>query len=73
MTVEVEKYNPFQRKRLLIKPGITGVWQASGRSDISFEQWVKMDLFYIENWSLWLDLQIIFKTIVVVFKRKGAY
>ncbi len=70
---EVEKYNNFQRRRLGVKPGITGMWQVSGRSDITFDEWVKLDAFYIENWSLWLDLQIFLKTIWVVIKGRGAY
>jgi len=70
---EVVRYNKFQRRRLGVKPGITGLWQVSGRSDISFDEWVKLDAFYIEHWSLWLDFQIILKTIWVVMKGRGAY
>ncbi|MEX1365493.1 MAG: sugar transferase [Nannocystaceae bacterium] len=69
---EVEQYKPWQRRRLSVKPGITGPWQISGRNEISFEQWMEMDLAYIDNWSLWLDLKIIFLTIPVVLMKKGA-
>jgi len=69
---EVEKYQPWQRRRLSVKPGITGPWQVSGRNEISFEEWMRMDLEYIDNWSLWLDLRIIFMTIPVVLIHKGA-
>jgi len=70
---EVARYNKFQRRRLGVKPGITGLWQVSGRSDISFDEWVRLDAYYIEHWSLWLDFQIILKTIWVVLKGRGAY
>ncbi|MFA6493015.1 MAG: sugar transferase [Patescibacteria group bacterium] len=70
---EVEKYNKFQRSRLGVKPGITGMWQVSGRSDLSFDEWVKLDAYYIEHWSLWLDFQILVKTFWVVIKGHGAY
>lgn len=70
---EVAQYDRLQRRRLTIKPGITGPWQVSGRSDVSFEEWVRLDLYYIQNWSLLLDLTILLKTIVVVLTRRGAY
>lgn len=70
---EVIKYNSWHKKRLHINPGITGLWQVSGRSDISFEEMVKLDIFYIENWSLWLDIKILIKTILVVLLARGAY
>lgn len=70
---EVAKYNHFQRRRLGVKPGITGLWQVSGRSDLTFDEWVNLDAFYIEHWSLWLDFQIFLKTIWVVLKGRGAY
>lgn len=73
MPEEVAKYNNWQKKRLGIKPGITGLWQVSGRSELSFEEWVKLDSYYIENWSLWLDFQIFLKTIWVVLRGFGAY
>lgn len=70
---EVALYEEWQRGRLAIKPGLTGLWQVRGRSDISFEEGVLMDLYYIENWSLRLYLQILFRTIPAVLFSKGAY
>lgn len=65
---EVSKYKDHQRRVLAIKPGITGMAQISGRSDLSFDEEVRLDLSYIQNWSLWQDIVIIFKTVgVVVF------
>lgn len=67
---EVEKYRPHHKRVLEIKPGVTGMAQISGRSDLNFEQEVKLDTWYIENWSLWLDVKILLKTIgVVLFPR----
>ena len=69
---EVKQYKPEWRKRLNMKPGITGLWQISGRNDIvNFEDWVALDLQYIDNWSLKLDLMIIFKTIPHMFRGSG--
>ena len=74
MPIEVARYTREERKRIGgVKPGITGLWQVSGRSDISFDEWVRLDAYYIENWSLWLDLTIIVKTIRVILFKKGAY
>jgi lipopolysaccharide/colanic/teichoic acid biosynthesis glycosyltransferase len=58
---------------MTVHPGITGLWQVSGRSDVSYEERVSLDMYYIRNWSIWLDLQILFQTIPVVLRRKGAY
>ncbi|MFN7965648.1 MAG: sugar transferase [Acidobacteriota bacterium] len=69
---EVELYERWQRRRLSMKPGITCLWQVSGRNDIDFETWMKLDMEYIDNWSLILDLKILFKTIPVVLLAKGA-
>ncbi len=55
-----------------MKPGITGLWQVSGRNNINFDEWMKMDLEYIDNWSIWLDLKILLKTIPIVLSGKGA-
>jgi exopolysaccharide biosynthesis polyprenyl glycosylphosphotransferase len=60
-------------QRLAVPPGITGVWQVSGRSDISFGEMLRLDLDYIDNWSFQVDLRILWRTLIVVFKRKGAY
>jgi exopolysaccharide biosynthesis polyprenyl glycosylphosphotransferase len=69
---EVRQYQRWQRRRLSIKPGITCTWQVSGRSDISFDRWMELDLEYIDNWSLWHDLKICFRTIPAVFSGRGA-
>jgi len=69
---EVDKYKEYHRQLLTIKPGVTGMAQVAGRSDLDFEDEYRLDVYYIENWSLWLDIQIIFKTIKVLFgKRKN--
>lgn len=69
---EVAQYKPWQRRRLSVKPGITGMWQVSGRNQVDFDEWMELDLAYIDNWSLWLDLKILLKTIPVVLFSKGA-
>jgi lipopolysaccharide/colanic/teichoic acid biosynthesis glycosyltransferase len=61
------------RRRLLVRPGITGLWQVSGRSDLSWDETVRLDLYYVDNWSLTYDLSILWRTIWVVLRRKGAY
>jgi len=70
---EVESYQLWHRKRLDMKPGITGLWQVSGRNRLSFEEMVRMDLYYIENWSLLLDLKIILQTLPVMWRGEDAY
>lgn len=70
---EVAKYNAWQKKRLRVRPGITGPWQVSGRSQLPFADMVRLDIYYIENWSLWLDLKILLRTIPVVITARGAY
>ena len=70
---EAEKYADHVRRRLVVKPGITGLWQVSGRSDLSWEESVRLDLRYVENWSFALDLQILWKTISVLIRGSGAY
>jgi exopolysaccharide biosynthesis polyprenyl glycosylphosphotransferase len=70
---EVRQYQRWQRRRLSVKPGITCTWQVSGRSDISFDQWMKLDLDYIDHWSLWRDVQICFQTIPAVLTSRGAH
>ncbi|MCK5399886.1 sugar transferase, partial [bacterium] len=69
----VEKYKPIYRCRLLVLPGLTGLWQVSGRSELSFDDMVKLDIFYVEHWSMWLDIKIILKTIPAILSSKGAY
>ncbi len=70
---EVEKYEPWHLRRLRVRPGITGVWQVSGRSNVAFDEAVRMDLFYIENWSLGYDFYLLAKTVLAVIGREGAY
>ncbi|GAA3402950.1 sugar transferase [Paenibacillus hodogayensis] len=70
---EVEQYTDYQWRRFDVRPGITGLWQVSGRSDLPFEEWVKLDIYYIERWSLGLEFRILLKTLPVVLKGEGAY
>jgi exopolysaccharide biosynthesis polyprenyl glycosylphosphotransferase len=70
---EVEKYDQWDINLLTVRPGITGPWQVSGRSDISYEERVQIDMYYVRNWSIWLDLQILVQTIPAVLKSDGAY
>jgi exopolysaccharide biosynthesis polyprenyl glycosylphosphotransferase len=70
---DYERLDELHRKRYLVLPGLTGLWQVSGRSDLSFDELVRLDFYYIETWSIWLDLTIIARTIPVVLARKGAY
>ncbi len=69
---EVAKYEPWQRRRLSVRPGLTCVWQVSGRNQISFEEWMYLDMQYIDNWSLREDLSLIFRTVPVVLTGRGA-
>jgi exopolysaccharide biosynthesis polyprenyl glycosylphosphotransferase len=70
---EMANYNRWGINLLTVKPGITGLWQVSGRSDISYEERVRLDMHYIRNWSIWLDLQLLIRTIPAVLKSRGAY
>ena len=70
---EVEQYDEWHKRRLEVTPGLTGLWQVSGRSDLPFDEMVMLDLYYIENWSLGLDLKIILQTIPAVVSMRGAY
>jgi len=69
---EVINYETWQRRRLSMRPGLTCFWQISGRNEVGFEEWMKLDLEYIDNWSLWLDFKILLKTIPVVLFGTGA-
>ena len=69
---EVEQYNDYQRQRLLVKPGITCYWQCSGRSDLNFDEWMRLDMKYIEERSLWTDFKVLLMTVPAVLHRKGA-
>lgn len=70
---EVDRYEDWHQKRLEVSPGMTGLWQVSGRSELSFDEMVMLDIYYIENWSPWLDLWILIKTIPSVLMARGAY
>ncbi|MGD9530067.1 MAG: sugar transferase, partial [Pseudonocardia sp.] len=70
---EARGYTPEAQRRLLVKPGMTGLWQVSGRSDLSWEESVRLDLRYVENWSMALDAMILWKTIGAVVTGRGAY
>jgi exopolysaccharide biosynthesis polyprenyl glycosylphosphotransferase len=71
--VEMKNYNHWGINLLTVQPGITGLWQVSGRSDVSYEQRIRLDMQYIRNWSIWLDLQIISRTLPAMIKADGAY
>jgi lipopolysaccharide/colanic/teichoic acid biosynthesis glycosyltransferase len=73
LPAEVAQYEPDMRRRLLVKPGITGLWQVSGRNDLSWQETVQLDLRYVENWSLGYDLMILWKTPSAVARASGAY
>jgi exopolysaccharide biosynthesis polyprenyl glycosylphosphotransferase len=70
---EVALYEEWQLDRLEVRPGITGLWQVSGRSELSFEDYIRLDLFYVENWSIAYDLFILSKTIPLLVSARGAY
>lgn len=73
LTYELEHYHDWHKKRLTVKPGLTGLWQVSGRSMVPFDEMVMLDLYYIENWSLLLDIKIILRTIPVMLGGSGGY
>ncbi|WP_066039236.1 sugar transferase [Herbiconiux solani] len=73
LQAEVEQYEQHVHRRFLVKPGVTGLWQVSGRSNLSWEDTVRLDLYYVENWSITGDLVILWKTVRAVFAREGAY
>lgn len=70
---EMEKYQQLGMNLLTVKPGITGLWQVSGRSDVSYEERIRMDMYYIRNWSIWMDIQIILRTVPALLNHRGAY
>jgi lipopolysaccharide/colanic/teichoic acid biosynthesis glycosyltransferase len=71
---EAEKYGRHRLNLLTVKPGITGLWQVSGRSDLSYDERVRLDMYYIRNYSVWLDMQILFvQTVPAVIHGRGAY
>lgn len=70
---EVEHYEPWQTERLAVKPGLTCIWQVSGRSDVSFDDWVRLDIQYVRTRNLWLDIRLLLLTIPAVLTGRGAY
>ena len=70
---DYERLEPWHRRRSNVLPGMTGLWQIAGRSDLSFDDLVRLDFYYLENWSLWLDITILLKTIPAVLASRGAY
>ena len=72
-TPELAKYGDKAKLILSVQPGLSGMWQISGRSDTGYEERITLDSYYIQNWSVWLDIWIIVKTIYIVIKGKGAY
>jgi len=70
---EVERYEPWQTERLAVKPGLTCIWQVSGRSDIGSDEWIRMDIEYVRNRNLWLDIKLLLLTIPAVLTARGAY
>jgi lipopolysaccharide/colanic/teichoic acid biosynthesis glycosyltransferase len=70
---EVAEYDEWHRGRLLVTPGLTGLWQVSGRSNLTFDEMVRLDLYYAEHWSPWLDIKIILRTIPAILTARGAY
>jgi lipopolysaccharide/colanic/teichoic acid biosynthesis glycosyltransferase len=73
VTAEIDKYGQSYRRIFSVKPGLTGLWQVSGRSDTDYQERVAFDTYYLQSWSVWLDLWIIYKTVGVVLFGKGAY
>jgi len=70
---DFDRLEPWHRKRYNVLPGMTGLWQVAGRSDLTFDDLVRLDFYYLENWSIWLDVTILFKTPGAVFSQRGAY
>ena len=70
---DFHRLEDWHRKRYLVLPGMTGLWQVSGRSNLSFDDLVRLDFYYLENWSVWLDVSILARTIPAVVARRGAY
>ena len=73
VAAEVASYGDSDHRRLLVRPGMTGLWQVSGRSNLSWEEAVRLDLYYVDNWSMTGDLVILFKTLRAVLRHDGAY
>lgn len=73
LPLEVEEYDEWHRQRFLVKPGMTGLWQVNGRSVLTFDEMVRLDLYYAENWSPWMDIKIMLRTLPAVLLGRGAY
>lgn len=73
LPLEVESYDEWHHQRLLVKPGLTGLWQVNGRSSLTFDEMVRLDLYYAENWSPWMDIKIMLRTLPAVLLGRGAY
>jgi len=71
--VEYDKYTVWQDNRMSVRPGLTGLWQVSGRADVDFDERIQLDMYYIRNWTIWLDFRIILKTLTVLVSKEGAY
>jgi lipopolysaccharide/colanic/teichoic acid biosynthesis glycosyltransferase len=70
---EMPMYNHWDMNLLTVRPGITGLWQVSGRSDVTYQERVRLDMHYIRNWTIWLDLQLLMRTVPAVLRGRGAY
>ena len=70
---ELAQYNQWGINLLTVRPGLTGLWQVSGRSDVGYDERVRLDMFYVRNWTIWQDLAILFQTVPTVLKGRGAY
>ena len=73
LTFQMEECDDYDRQRLIVQPGLTCYWQIGGRANIEWEEWVELDLDYIEDMSVWTDVKMIVKTVPAVFKGEGAY
>ena len=73
LPTQMQQYGSEAQRRLLVKPGMSGLWQVSGRSELSWEESIRLDLYYVENWSLATDVTILWKTVGAVLHRRGAY
>jgi lipopolysaccharide/colanic/teichoic acid biosynthesis glycosyltransferase len=70
---ELEQYGALKEERICFKPGITGYWQVNGRQEVDYNERIQMDMFYLRHWNIWLDIQILFKTVLKVIRMEGAY
>ena len=70
---EIPRYGKYIEDYYMVRPGITGMWQTSGRSDIDYDERVQMDTWYVRNWSIWFDIVLLWRTFSVVLNKKGAY